>query len=111
MKFVKHRPFKAQITVEVPGAEGADDMKFTAHFIALSMDELKSHKLETAEEQDAYLRAIFVGWDGITDDTEGEDKPLPFTPENRDMLIGDLFIRRALQETYASTMAGQKRGN
>ena len=115
MKFVKRRPFKAQIIVEFPcvdrGADGADDMKFTAHFVALSLEELKSHKMETTDDQDAYLRAVFVGWDGIIEDTDGPEKPLPYTAENRDMLMGDLFIRRALQETYATTMAGLKRGN
>lgn len=110
MKFIKRRPFKAQINVEFPDADGAE-MTFTAHFVALGVDELQSYKLDTVESQTAYLLAVFVGWDGIIEDTDGPEKPLQFTPENRDMLIGDLFIRRALQDTYRDTMAGLKRGN
>lgn len=114
MRLSATRQFSATVVVNMPTATGApadEDMTFTARFRALTTDEFQAHDLASGEGQNAYLRDVLCGWEGLVDDTGGEDKPLAFTPENRDALIRDFFVRRALMETYAQALAGAKRGN
>lgn len=113
MKFIKHRPFKARVKVEFPAqdGEGVDVQEFTAHFVALPVDEIAALEVATDAGQPAYLRRVLVGWDGITDDSDGKDAPFAFSPEALEMLIGDFLTRNALMTTYFSHLTGAKRGN
>lgn len=114
MRISSTRYFTATVAVAMPTTAGSpadEDMTFTARFRALTTDEFQAHDLGSGEGQNAYLRDVLCGWEGLIDDTDGEDKPLAFTPEHRDALIRDFFVRRALMETYAQALAGAKRGN
>lgn len=111
MKLIKNRPFTAKITVDYPAVEGGVEQSFTGHFIALPMKELEKFNIGTVEDQDTFLERVFVGWSGLLDDRDGEGVPLEFSAEARAMLLDDLFLRRAVLETYSQTLAGVRRGN
>lgn len=118
MKITRTRIFKASVDVEIPDGEGVRTEAFIGHFMALASDELATWPGVSLEEQDQNLRRVLVGWDGLKDDltavgAKGDDD-LPdfaYSAENRDLLIRDLFIRRALLRTYAVSLSGAKRGN
>lgn len=113
MKIVKKRIFKATVKVDFPSAEGEEVIaqSFIGHFEAKPYGDLEQYTLDTFENQQAYLRAIFVGWEGLTDDTGPTEVPFAVTPENHEFLINDVFIRPALMKTYIQALAGAKRGN
>lgn len=112
MKIVKNRQFKAKVTVNFPSDEGAvESQSFMALFRALSVPELAEHHLLDAAGQDAFLADVLIGWDRLTDDRDGEDVPLIFSPEARTMILTDVFVRRAVIDTYQAQLMGAKRGN
>lgn len=112
MKINRTRIFKSKVDVTIPDGETDRVETFIGHFLALPSDELQQWPGHTLEDQDTNLRRVFVGWEGLVDDGEGETaQPYLFTPENRDDMIRDLFIRRALLRTYAVALSGAKRGN
>lgn len=111
MKFNPNRIFKTKVDVSIPTADGEDTIQFVAQFKALSTDEMVGWPGQTMREQDDNLRRVLVGWDGITADLDGTDAPFVFSPENRDALISDFFVRTALLTTYAKALAGVRRGN
>lgn len=118
MKITRNRIFKAPVDVLIPDGEATRTETFIGHFAALPSDELASWPGTSLPDQDENLRRVLVGWDGLKDDSEdvgpADGAELPdfgFSPENRDTLIRDLFIRRALLKTYAVALSGAKRGN
>lgn len=111
MKITRTRTFRATVTVTVPDGDLQTSSTFTAVFKALSTEDLAEHRLGTIEEQDAYLQAFLVGWEGLIDDLDGTEKPFEFSEANRRLLISDVFVRRALLEAYSGAMVGAKRGN
>lgn len=113
MKFIKNRPFKARVKVEFPAAngEGIDAQEFTGHFVSLPIDEVEQMDYATNEGQEDYLRRILVGWEGLTDDTDGKDAPMLFSPENHTLLIRDSRVRAAVINAYVEKVHGAKRGN
>lgn len=112
MKIVKNRQFKAKVTVDFPADDGAvETQSFTARFRALSVPEIAEHKLLDTAGQDAFLKAVLMGWEGLTDDRDGEEVPLVFSPEAMTMVLSDLFVRRAVIDTYQAQLMGAKRGN
>lgn len=114
MRLSATRQFSATVVVNMPWAEGqpaAEPLTFVGHFRALTTDDFQQHDMASIEGQSAYLRQVFLGWEGVIDDTDGEDKPLKFSTEARDVLIRDFFVRQALLGTYAEALGGAKRGN
>ena len=111
MKISRTRSFRATVTIAVPDGDTTSSQSFTALFRALTAEELGAHSFGTIKEQDAYLTAILIGWEGLTDDLDGADKPFEFSEENRRLLISVVFIRRALMDAYSEALLGAKRGN
>lgn len=111
MKITRNRTFRVPVTISIPDGDRVQTSSFTAQFRALSTEDLAEHRLGTLEEQDAYLSAFLVGWEGLIDDLDGEEKPFEFSEANRRVLISDVFVRRALLEAYSAAMLGAKRGN
>ena len=107
-KLLQNPEFSHVVKVTIPVNGGHDVQSFTARFRALSISATEQHNTLTAEGTAAYLREIFVGWDGVTDD-QGE--PIPFNDETRDRMLDVPFVRIALLETYNAAMMGAKRGN
>lgn len=113
MKISALATFKCPITVAIPGGAEADT-QFIAHFRALGLDELvASPPLETREAQDAHLRRVLIGWEGITDDRDGGAEPVEFvySEENLAQLINTVPVRLALLAAYMPGLTGATRGN
>ncbi len=112
MKIVKNRTFSQKVVVTIPNDDGGTDQQsFTGRFKVLSTDEIAAHHLGTDEGQTAYCREIFIGWDDLTEDREGEDRPFEFSVGNHALLMSDVFVRRAVIDTYTAALTGAKRGN
>lgn len=107
-KLLQKPEFTHVVKVSVPVAGGHDTQTFTARFRALTVSDAEAHNTLTVEGTNAYLREIFVGWEGVQDD-QGE--ALPFNDATRDRMIDVPFVRMALLETYNAAMMGAKRGN
>ena len=111
MKIVKNRTFRTKVSVELPTEAGFETVSFVGVFKALTQEELEAAAFGTNAEQRAFISQVLIGWDGVTDDQDGSDKPYPFSPENRDLLLQDIFIMRAVNLAYAAALSGAKRGN
>jgi hypothetical protein len=66
------------------------------------------------EEEKAHLRRVFVGWG--QDLVDQDNKPIPYSDEVREQLLGFPEIRRALMTAYQAAMnpenpKGARRGN
>lgn len=107
-KLLQNPEFTHTVKVLTPVNGGHETQTFQGRFRVISITESDQHNTLTAEGTKTYLREIFVGWDGVTDD-QGE--PVPFNDETRDRLIDVPFVRVALLETYNAAMMGAKRGN
>ena len=107
-KLLQSPEFTHTVKVQTPVNGGHELQTFQARFRVISITDSDQHNTLTSEGTKAYLREIFVGWDGVTDD-EGE--PVAFNDESRDRMIDVPFVRVALLETYNSAMMGAKRGN
>jgi hypothetical protein len=111
MKITRNRTFRVPVIVAVPDGDAVVKSTFTGHFRALTTDELALHGMETLQDQDAYLTDFLIGWEGLIDDLDGEEKPFVFSPENRSLLISDVFVRAGLIQAYEGAMLGVRRGN
>ena len=107
-KLLQNPEFTHTVKVQTPVNGGHETQTFQARFRAISVSETEQHNTLTREGTNAYLREIFVGWEGVTDD-QGE--PMPFNDETRDRMIDIPFVRVALLESYNAAMMGAKRGN
>ncbi|MDB5658312.1 MAG: hypothetical protein JWS10_927 [Cypionkella sp.] len=108
MKIVKNRPFKATVKVVYPGDDATADSSFIGHFLTLNREALQGIVLGTTEAEDEYMAKMFTGWEGLVD---SDDAPFDINPENREALLGDMAVRRAVMATYREEMAGLRRGN
>lgn len=111
MKILKERSFRKKIEVEFPAEDGPERQSFVAVFRVLKPDALEGRYLRTDEEQRAFLADVLVGWDGLTEDRDGHDAPFLFSAENRNELLSDVFVRRAVLKTYLDAMTGVAAGN
>lgn len=107
-KLLQNPEFDHTVKVQLPVNGGHEAQTFTGRFRALSISDTEQHNTLTTEGTNQYLRAIFVGWEGVSDD-QGE--PVQFNDANRDRMIDLPFVRMALLETYNAAMMGAKRGN
>ena len=109
MKKTKNPTFTHNVEVRRPVDGGFKDESLTVRFLALPVDRLEEFNLFTTDGTTDYLKTIVVGWG---DDYLGDDdKPIPFSDAERDELINDPPVRRALVETYAKALSGAKAGN
>lgn len=107
-KLLQNPEFTHTVKVQTPVNGGHETQTFQARFRVIGITDSDQHNTLTAEGTKVYLREIFVGWDGVTDD-QGE--PVLFNDQTRDQMIDVPFVRVALLETYNSAMMGAKRGN
>lgn len=108
LKITRAPEFTQKVTVSMPVNGGFQDATFTARFRALTISEASAFDTQTQEGSSDYLRAFFVGWDGVADD---DGTPMPFNDANRDLLIDISFVRVAILSAYNAAMMGAKRGN
>ncbi len=107
LKIVKNPEFTSTVKVSMPASGGFADASFTARFRALTISEAEQFNLMSTEGTTDYLRAILIGWDGVSND----DGEMSFNDAARDDLIDIAPVRIALLNSYNAAMMGAKRGN
>ncbi len=107
---VNDRPkFTTEISVKVPDGEGHRTETFKATFAVLPEPELPdAHELGTQDGQRIFLQKVLVGLDDVVSD---DDRPLEFTLEVRDAVIGRLDARSALIRGYFDKFTSLASGN
>lgn len=108
LKLVSNPEFTAAVKVRIPAEGGHVDASFTARFRALAVSEADQFNRTTSAGLADYLRAILIGWDGVTDE---DGAAISFSDAARDRLIDIPFIQIPVLEAYNAAMLGAKRGN
>lgn len=111
LKIVVNPEFRSPVKVYVPGGTGQQEGEFTVRFRALTLSEQAGYDTSNADGTDQFLRAVVLGWDGLTDDA---GQPFEFNDANFALLLDLQYFRVALVQAYFSATSGikaAKRGN
>lgn len=101
--------FSHPVKVLIPVDGGHKEQSFTAEFRVIPAEEAAKFDLNKGEDSRAFLQRAIVKFG---DDIVGpDDKPVPYSDELRDRLIGVPYVRSALARTYFAAIGGQKLGN
>lgn len=96
------------VTVQKPVDGGAvEEERFEAQFLLIGQDEIEAVSGATGGQK-AMLARVLVGWRGVAQQDKGE---LPFTAENRDLVIDVPYVRRALGRAFLNAAYGAKEKN
>lgn len=109
-KLVKRQTFKWPVKVMLPSNGKHEVHEFTATFVKPESDDLTEilNNPDPATNT-AFMKRHVEGWDDrIVDES---DKPLPFTPENFDLVMSDVYVRPAVIAAYVDGVLGAKRKN
>lgn len=107
MFVIKQSPtFKWPVAVELP-ADGGKTQRhtFDAEFKRLGKAEMRQlwEKLNTAEGADEVIRAVLVGWSGVTDG----DQPLPFSEAALSQLLDIPTVSGAILKAFTEAVSGE----
>lgn len=111
LKIVQNPEFKTPVKVYAPGANGQQEGEFTVRFRALTRSEQAEFDLGDVDGTDRFLRAVVLGWDGLSDE---EGNAFEFNDANFALMLDLQYFRVALVQAYFSTTSGiraAKRGN
>lgn len=98
--------FTHDVEVNTPVDGGFKKETFKATYAVIDVEEIgDTHSLEG---QKSLLQRVVVGLEDILD---GNKKPVPYSDEFRDRLIGIPFIRKALLNTYLEAVINGPVGN
>ena len=101
-KFETISTFSTPVTVTLPGGE---QQTFTGIFAYLD-DDANEKALKSSNAE--FLAQVWTGWDGIVGP---DDKPLPFSAEQRKLLLQHLYINNAVIAAYVQARAGLRAKN
>lgn len=108
-KLQKNATFTHDVPVQMPVDDGHAEVMLKTKFRVLDADALRPHDDLTSElAQNAYLRAVIVGFPAVVDD---DGQPIPDDDALFDRLMGLTFVRMALLRGYALAMAGARAKN
>jgi hypothetical protein len=109
-KFVvtKHPQFTHKVKVQVPVNGGFETQDFDATFNVVPTDEVGDYDLSSGAGSTDFLRRAV---DSITDLVDENDQPITYNDGIRDLLFGQLYVRRALVRTYFDAVSGAQAGN
>ena len=93
--------FTRPVVALQPKGSGVEEVRFSATFQLLDVDEFSSHDIETATGTYDLLCAAIVSLSEI----EGEDGPLPYSPEVRDQVLALPHARKALFRAYIEAIS------
>nr|VFK58187.1 MAG: hypothetical protein BECKUNK1418G_GA0071005_100236 [Candidatus Kentron sp. UNK]VFK68299.1 MAG: hypothetical protein BECKUNK1418H_GA0071006_100136 [Candidatus Kentron sp. UNK] len=97
----KDKIVKRTVVVNVPvDGDATVRQEFTASFRVLPDDQLEE-LMDRGEE--AFLKGILVGWEGIDDD---DGNPVSPSPEAITRMSGIIYVRTAIYRAYWQMMAG-----
>lgn len=98
--------FTHDVEVPTPVDGGFKTETFKATFNVIDVDDMTD--VLSLDGQKALLQRVVVGLEDILD---GNKKPVPYSDEFRDRLIGIPFIRKALINTYMTAVVNGPVGN
>lgn len=105
-KITTNPTFTHSVHVMVPVDGGHKEQTFKATFAVMDVEELE--RVQDEEGQRGVLRKVIKGFDELIGD---DDKPVPFSDDLREQLIGVPFVRIALFQTYLKAISKAKAGN
>ena len=101
----KNAPIDWPVTVQVPVSGGkTQEQKFTAKFQLSKHDTQGLGKMGNT----AFLKAVVVGWEGITD---ANNAPVPFNETNLELIATYDFIALGIVEAYFAFAMGRAEKN
>src|SRR6185312_4608765 len=98
----KNHTFRWPVEIQVPGNGAFVASGFTGEFLALDQDRINELYIGKPASEGApaveggdrgLLRVALIGWSEIQDE---DGKPVPFSEEGREALLGIEFIRRGI---------------
>lgn len=101
-KFVPIETFTAPVTLITPGGEAQTFKAVFSYLDDKANDE--AVKLDNTE----LLRNIWKGWSEINDD---QDKPLPYSDDQRELFLRHTYITNAVVTAYVNSRAGLRPKN
>lgn len=105
-RIVREPEFTATVAVQPPGDELRQS--FTARFRALPLSEVQVFDLASPSGTEDFLRRVWVGFEGVI---EEDGRPAEWSPELRDELIDQVWLRMPLVVAYRQGLTGAARGN
>ena len=105
----KTDPVKWPVEVKIPrDGGGFHKQEFTARFLLLDQDEIDA-KSEAGDE--AFIKHVLVGWDGIKDAPGSEGQPVEFSEDALEAMVKTPYIRKAIFAAYFACISGIGRKN
>jgi len=99
--------FMAEVAVRIPSGASHLEQIFMATFEALDIPELEAFDLATPAGAQAFCERVFVG----ASDLVSGGKPIGFSAEVRDTIIGKSWARSALVDAYLAGLRKAAAGN
>lgn len=96
-KLLKNPTFLHDVPIMVPVDGGHEERPLKVRFRALHSDDLAHHDFASREGQEAYLRAIVVGFPAVSDD---DGQPIADDDALFRQMVGMSFVRLALMAAY-----------
>lgn len=101
-KFIPVTTFWAPVKIVLPGGE---EQEFEGEFVYIDDAAwVAAQKMTNGD----FLRAHWTGWRGIVDE---DDKALPFSEAQRELLLGHSYIAAGVLAGYATARQGLRAKN
>lgn len=100
--------FSHTVKVQVPVDGGFKDQDFKATFAVVATDDIQNYDLSSGSGTKDFLRAAIVHMSELVDKN---NDPISYNDEIRDLLLGQLYVRKALVRTYFDAVSGAQLGN
>ncbi|MFC3442547.1 hypothetical protein ACFOKF_15335 [Sphingobium rhizovicinum] len=109
-KFVvtKNPQFTHKVKVQVPVNGGFETQDFDATFNVVPTDEIGEYDLSSGPGSTDFLRRAV---DSLSDLVDEKDQPVSWNDSVRDLLFGQLYVRKALVRAYFEAVSGAQSGN
>jgi hypothetical protein len=107
-KVSREPTFTHVVSVQVPIDGGHREESFKATYRVLDTKTTNDFDLETEHGSRRFLEAAIVKLDDLIDET---DRPLSYSNEVRDQLLGQPHVRAALARAYFAAIGKAKAGN
>ncbi|MEP1330104.1 hypothetical protein [Pseudophaeobacter sp.] len=105
---VSNPTFTRTVPVSVPSGDGFDEQSLKATFNLLTDGEKEAFDVSTTDGVKDFLRAAVVRLDDLADE---DGKPVAYTPEILEGLLGRGYVRLALLTTYTRAQIKAVTGN
>ncbi len=100
--------FTRKVPISVPSGDGYVDQSLKVTFKVLSDQDRDARDLSVTENVKDFLREIILHLDDLADD---EGKPVPYSPEVLEQVLGFGYVRIALLSIYTTAQIKAVTGN